>query len=85
MKNERPTIQEYYAEFGKNLKRCMESEKELYSINWCHLGDNFYDYNEERPQIKLDLIKNYKIRQWITKDPRIIICDCEDCCGCGGW
>ena len=49
-------------------------------IKACSVGDNFYDYGEESKEIIFD-----EECKWMEDNPSIIIRECCDCFGCGGW
>lgn len=44
---------------------------------------NFYDYGEPYKEPKC--YSKDKVLQELFNDPRIIVEDCSNCCGCAGW
>ena len=58
-----------------------DAEKEIVYIYWCEIGDNFYDYGEKRPKHT----HFYKKFEFLRDDPRVVLLDCADCCGCASW
>ena len=76
----------------KELEKILDCEKIHYEIGGnnviyikrCEVGDNFYDYNQEKTPIKYDCCSQ-KLASLIKDDFRVHIVYCEDCCGCAGW
>lgn len=61
-----------------------ESERsedgQMLYIKACDVGDNFYDYDDERKAVVYD--PQY---EFLKDDHRICIVECCVCCGCSGW
>lgn len=56
-----------------------ENEQFLYVYS-CDIGNNFYDYGEEEPPLKIKSEFSF-----LKDDFRIKIIRCCDCCCCAGW
>lgn len=72
----RMAIKKWLEEHHINYYTCGKQ----FIIKACSVGDNFYDYDEESKEIIFD--EEYK---WMEGNPSIIIRECSDCSGCGGW
>lgn len=57
-----------------------DNEEKIF-IKSCDLGDNFYDYGEREPELRID---NSKLK-FLEDCNNVIITRCCDCCGCAGW
>ena len=73
----------------KNIKRKLNQLQIKYetwennqgiSVYSCYVGDNFYDYGEDKPKLKVN--DDYKFLFFYH---RIRFIRCEDCCECSGW
>ena len=67
-------------EYDEDTDEELESTDKIV-INWCEIGDNFYDYDESYPNV-VDVSKEW---EGIDDNPHVILRPCEDCCRCGSW
>lgn len=83
---------EYHNRFSDEYitKYCDEHEIRYFwnedgtiSIPWCVVGDNFYDYEEEEPPMKVSDKNGY--HGWLARSPLVHLEKCDVCCGCAGW
>ena len=72
----RMAIKEWLEEHHISYDTCGKQ----FIIKACSVGDNFYDYGEEPKEIIFD-----EECKWMEGNPSIIIRECDDCFGCGGW
>jgi len=73
---QKENISYYESENGQHLflKACAFDDKN---------HSNFFDYGE--PFKEPCCYTKNKVLKELYNDPRIIIMDCSECCGCAGW
>ena len=77
--NKKMTLEEIMRFLEDNNVEYYEYDKSV-GICACQIGDNFYDYGE-RPQA---VVFDEKFK-FLKDNPKVIILECCDCCGCAGW